>query len=87
MTWSPRFKKKLYYIEAEGRVGCRFHVANFASELEGCIGMGRKIARFQNGVYGVTNSATTLRAFMKEMDGADFNLRIIDMSTVQGFML
>ena len=72
-------QKKLYLIEADGREGCRFHPANFAHQLEGCIAVGRKVARFPNGLWGITNSRTSLAEFMDGMDGREFTLSIIHM--------
>ena len=82
LTYSPRFKRELYLIGAGGREGCRFHPANFAVQLDGCVAPGAKVAKFPNGLWGVTNSRSTLASFMAEMDGADFILRVLDMGAV-----
>lgn len=39
-TFSPRFKRKLPLIIADGRSGLRIHPLNYASESKGCIGVG-----------------------------------------------
>ena len=76
-TWSPHFARKTYQVLAvPGRSGIRLHRCNFASELLGCIGIGRKVAKFPNGVLGVTNSRTSMDAFVREMGEQPFELRI-----------
>lgn len=37
---SPRFNRDLWSIDVNGRPGIRFHVANWARDLRGCVGIG-----------------------------------------------
>jgi len=79
-TESRRFKKYTYQImDVPGRSGIRFHVANYARELEGCIGTG--MARHdidKDGAIDVINSKTALNAFELIMNHQPFTLQIIE---------
>ena len=40
ITYSPRFKRYLPWIDVPGRQGIRIHAANYPAELEGCLAPG-----------------------------------------------
>lgn len=42
-TFSPDFNRIMPLIDVPGRTGCRFHWANFPSQLLGCIALGEKV--------------------------------------------
>ena len=74
---SPRHGMGVYHVKADGRAGIEIEpAANFASDLLGCISLGRKIARFPNGKYGVAYSGSTRRRFVRHMGRRPFVLRI-----------
>ena len=76
-TWSPRLKKKLYLIrDVPGRSGIRFHVANWPSELLGCIAPGRKIVHWPKRGWGVSNSTSALGELTAALAGRPFSLDI-----------
>ena len=67
--YSPRFKKELWELkEVEDRSECKFHAANYARQLNGCIALGETRADIdKDGYYDVTNSRETMRKFHKAM--------------------
>ena len=76
-AWSPRHGRNVYHILDPRRAGCELDIANWASELRGCVALGRKVAWFaERGEYGVTNSGSSRRAFHRIMRGRPFVLRI-----------
>jgi len=68
---SNRFKKKLYEIyEVPNRSECKFHSANFARQLNGCIALGNKRVDIDgDGAKDVTNSRRVMAKFHKALDG------------------
>lgn len=68
---SNRFRKKLYEIyEVPNRSECKFHSANYARQLNGCIALGANRKDIDNdGYYDVTSSRLTMSKFHKAMDG------------------
>jgi hypothetical protein len=46
-----------------------FHVANWESDLDGCIGVGSGLAWTADKGFMVTHSLNTFRAFMQELSG------------------
>lgn len=78
-TYSPRFKKDLYLIKnVPGRSGIRFHVANYAYELEGCIAPGlSKDDIDKDGVMDIKSSKKAI-TLMNETLPDKFNLDIIE---------
>ena len=78
-TWSPRFERMMYLVtQVPGRSGIRLHVANWPRNLEGCIGPGRKLARFgrPKPAWGVTNSGSTLHEIESVMATRPFKLNV-----------
>lgn len=63
--------------EVEGRSGILIHVANSASDLEGCIGIG---TAFANKPFPmITESQTAYKRFMKMFEAVDsFEVRVTD---------
>ena len=67
--YSSRFKKELWELkDVEGRSECKFHAANYARQLNGCIALGEtRVDIDKDGYYDVTNSRETMRKFHKAM--------------------
>ena len=63
--WSPRFKKYLWEIYGvEGRRECKFHIANYWYQLNGCIGLGRHEKYIDSdNVLDVAYSGDTMKKF------------------------
>lgn len=77
-AWSPRHGKNVYHVLTDdGRTGIEIDVANWASELRGCLALGRKLAHFPGKGWGVTNSGSSRRRFYREMRGRPFTLRTL----------
>lgn len=69
--WSNRFRKKLYEIyEVPNRSECKFHAANYARQLNGCVALGNKRLDIDNDGYkDVTSSRITMKKFHKALNG------------------
>ena len=76
--WSNRFKKNLFLIESVvGRSGIRIHVANFVSQLAGCIAIGYNYEDINNdGIMDIEKSGICLSAF-HDLMYETFTLKII----------
>ncbi len=72
LEWSPRFRKDLWEIYGvPNRSECKFHSANFANQLNGCIALGdMHIDINGDGANDVRNSRKTLKRFHKAMGEA-----------------
>lgn len=88
MTYSPRFKKRLYLVgPVEGRVGIRIHPANlmgakdkgFASELLGCIALGEKMGWIGK-QKALLVSSPAVRQFQNLLENEPFTLEIRDVA-------
>lgn len=68
---SNRFRKKLYEIYGvPNRSECKFHAANYARQLNGCIALGNKRIDIDgDGYRDVTSSRKTMARFHKAMGG------------------
>ena len=77
-TFSPHFGRFTYQVlDVPGRSGIRLHVANWPRNLLGCVGLGRRVAKFgRPATWGVTNSASTLAEVEKAMGRRPFILRV-----------
>lgn len=77
-TYSPHFGRMMYEVtDVPGRSGIRWHVANWARNLKGCIGPGRSLAKFGDPkTWGVTNSGSTLDEIEKVMATRPFRLHV-----------
>ena len=64
LEYSSRFQTNLYELKkVTGRAEIKFHVANYARQLEGCIAPGRAFADLDaDGYLDVTDSRNTLVA-------------------------
>lgn len=71
LEWSPRFQKDLWEIYGvPNRSECKFHAANYVSQLNGCIALGRTRGDINaDGILDVTSSRATMRKFHNAMDG------------------
>lgn len=67
--YSPRFKKDLWEIyDVPNRSECKFHAANYARQLNGCIALGEtRLDIDKDGQQDVTNSKETMRKFDEAM--------------------
>jgi len=68
---SNKFKKELYEIYAvPNRAECKFHAANYARQLNGCIALGNKRLDIdKDGYIDVTSSRDTMKRFHEALDG------------------
>lgn len=69
--WSPKFGQYLWEIYGvPNRRECKFHVANYWYQLNGCIGLGRyeKLIDGDN-VLDVTYSVDTMKRFHRALKG------------------
>lgn len=73
LEYSNRFKKKLYEIyKVENRSECKFHAANYARQLNGCIALGQNRKDIDgDGFKDVTSSRLTMAKFHKALNGDD----------------
>ena len=75
-AWSPRHGEDVYHVLGDDkRSGLEVDAANWASELRGCVAIGRKLAHFPKMGWGITNSRSSRRRFYREMRGRPFTLR------------
>jgi len=67
--WSPAFKRKLWELYGvPNRSEIKFHVANYARQLEGCIAIGTKFEDIdKDGEMDITSSAKAIEKFHKAM--------------------
>lgn len=65
LEYSARFKKELWEIkDVDGRDECKFHAANYAHQLNGCIALGRnRIDINGDGQEDVSSSKITMAKF------------------------
>ena len=70
LEWSPRFKKDLWELySVPNRAEAKFHAANYASQLEGCIALGRKHVDINgDGIPDVTSSNVVMAEFHKILE-------------------
>jgi len=71
LEYSNRFRKYLYEIfNVPNRSECKFHAANYARQLNGCIALGNNRADIdKDGYKDVTSSRNTIAKFHKAMNG------------------
>tara|TARA_R110000851_G_scaffold231280_1_gene384107 strand:- start:41 stop:466 length:426 start_codon:yes stop_codon:yes gene_type:complete len=71
LEYSNRFKTSLYEIfNVPNRSECKFHAANYARQLNGCIALGRNRVDIDNDGYtDVTSSRKTMYKFHEAMGG------------------
>jgi len=78
LEYSPKFGRKLW--EAYGvlnRSECKFHIANFASQLNGCFAPGMTAFDIdRNGTKDMVNSREAFDEFMNVM-GKDVKARLV----------
>lgn len=69
--YSSKFKMDLWELKSvPNRAECKFHVANYWYQLEGCIALGSSLKDINNDGYNdVVNSTNTLKAFHKALEG------------------
>ena len=63
--YSPKFKRYLWELKnVPNRTECKFHVANYSSQLNGCIGLGYQRLDINNDKeLDVTRSSKTIEIF------------------------
>ena len=76
--YSPRFNEDLWELyDVPGRSECKFHVANYWRQLNGCIALGKKHLDIDgDGDPDVTSSRKTLNYF-HEIMGEDIKAEVI----------
>lgn len=75
---SNSFKYPHYLVkDVYGRTAIKIHIVNFYTQIEGCIGIGKKFANINNdGELDITNSKNTLSDLVQAM-GNEFLLTIV----------
>ena len=78
--WSPKFNKKLWEIKSVyNRSECKFHVANYVNQLEGCIALGTALKDINlDNILDVINSTETLEKLHSILDKKTSHLLIIN---------
>ncbi len=72
--WSNKFQRMLYELkDVPGRTECKFHPANWAHELQGCIALGRKLGD-EN--MPINESGEAIDELHLRMDGQPFLLEV-----------
>lgn len=68
---SPKFKRKLWELKGvPGRSEAKIHVANFYTQIQGCIAVGDMHTNINSdGIPDVRNSTNTLKRFHDAMGG------------------
>ena len=68
---SPRFRKDLWEIyDVPGRSECKFHAANYARQLNGCIALGMAVKDIDSdGFNDITSSRIAMGKFHKALEG------------------
>ena len=68
---SPRFRKMLWELKGvPNRAECKFHSANYAKQLNGCIALGNNRADIDGDrVLDVTSSGATMKKFHDALEG------------------
>lgn len=71
LEYSPRFRKDLWEIyDVPNRSECKFHAANYARQLNGCIALGNKRVDLDgDGYKDVTSSRDTMKRFHIALHG------------------
>ena len=71
LEYSPRFRKMLWEIYGvPNRRECKFHAANYARQLNGCIALGQKRKDIDgDGYFDVTSSKDTMKLFHTALAG------------------
>ena len=64
---SPSKGEVIWIQDAPNRTWIYFHVANWPSEVRGCIGVGYGFGRSPNGEYGVTDSGKAMKALLAKL--------------------
>lgn len=85
LEYSSRFKKKLYEIyDVPNRAECKFHAANYARQLNGCIALGKNRKDIDKDRYkDVTSSRLTMNKFHAALRGDSKAILIIkDIHTI-----
>lgn len=70
---SPRFGETWHVLDVEDRTHILIHVANFPSDVQGCIGLGTKL---MNDRIAVSNSRAAIKDFEAITRDLDWNLVI-----------
>ena len=72
LEYSPSFKTDLYELKGvPGRSEVKIHIANYVSELRGCIAPGLKWADLnKDGIIDAANSRDAFAGFMRAMGDA-----------------
>lgn len=81
LEYSPRFRKNLWELYGvPNRAECKFHAANYAHQLNGCIALGNKHRDIdKDGIPDVTSSRNTMKLFHSMMTGTEAKVIIKDL--------
>ena len=72
---SPRFGQTWHVQDVPGRTYILIHVANFAKDVEGCIGLGTDL---MGDTVAVSNSRVAVKKFEEMTVGASWTMRVED---------
>jgi len=88
LEYSPRFRKKLWEIYGvPGRSECKFHAANYARQLNGCIALGRNHKDIDGDrIPDVTSSRLAMGDFHNAMGDGPAELQIISLYDSQMYL-
>jgi len=76
--WSEKYGDHLIVEDVEGRTYILIHVANYVSQIEGCIGVGKTFADINSdGVIDITSSKATLKKLVDIVPIEGITLEII----------
>lgn len=68
LEYSHRYNRKLWEVKGvEGRSEIKFHIANFLTDLRGCVGVGLYQSHDSDGQRSVLKSAKAFDRFMAAM--------------------
>ncbi len=75
---SPKYGDHYHLTDVPNRDLILIHAANYASDLLGCIGLGKKLIDInKDGQLDITDSRATIAEFLKVMKSKPFTLTII----------
>ncbi len=78
---SPRFGRTYEIFGVPDRTDILFHPGNIRRDTHGCVMLGRRYGVL-NGERAILTSSKTCDAFLREADGYNFPLRVVDVSGV-----
>ena len=76
--WSAKHKNHLKIEDVEGRTDILIHIANYVTQIEGCVGVGKTFADINgDGLTDITSSGNTLKELVSIVPIEGMSLEII----------